>query len=648
MELVELKRALATRAEEVCRHLLPDGKVDGRDWVIGDLSGSAGKSLKICLSGDRAGIWHDFAAGGGSNNLLELWAQARNIDFKDALSEAKAWLKDRGVVDRHPIKQLEKKTYSKPDKKGITFLANKAEFYLKVDRHLPLEIVKEFKISMTDNEADEEIAIVFPYLSEVGPQHESQMIKFVKLQRDERGKKQSWTSKNTPKVLFGKHRRRSTDRSLLICEGEIDAMTWASLGLDKVCCTSVPFGAKHESEKTGQDPNLEWIQNDWDFICSFESIYLSFDMDEEGRLAVASILKRLGREICYIVSLPRKDANEMLQNGEQDGLRKAFSDARTLDPEQLKNAGHFRQEVLDRMYTGDAEAKRGIPLPFGKYPFHLRWNEWTAVTGQNGSGKTVVLGFVLLHLWKLGHPCLVASMEVPSAQTIQFYVSQTTGQHLPPRPLGERALDWLAGGFWFYDHVGEAKWEHVIETWRYAYRRYGIRFFVADSWMKMGIAADDFELQGKVCNAISDFVRDCDVHAFIVAHPRKKKDEIEVVNKMDVKGSGELTDQAHNVWVMWRNKAKEKNLEKMLKAKEDERHVKGLKGSKPDGQLIVSKQRNDLGDEPTIDLWFVKAAKQFFGHFREEGVCLLDEAVPETPPPPPEPSNEPPDEDVPF
>lgn len=643
MELPELKRALAERVEDVCAHLLPLGKRDGPEWVVGGLGGEAGKSLKISLRGEKAGVWRDFAGDVGGSNLLELWLQVRSMRFQEALTEAKAWLAQRGVKATERTRQAIRRTYSKPDKKGVTWIANAAEFYLTTDRRIPREIVELYRIAMTEDGEK----IVFPYLSEAPP-HPAQMLKFLGLKRDADGKKITYTSANTPKVLFGKHTMQPDDRHLLICEGEIDALSWASRKITGLCCTSVPFGAKWEG-KDGKDPNDEWIDNDWEWISRFERIYLSFDMDEPGRLACASIIKRLGREVCFVVKLPAKDANELLMADKGDALTAAFTAAQTLDPDSLKNVEAYRQEVLDAMYGANADAAKGIALPFGNQLARIRWHEWTVVTGLSGSGKTQLVDFILLHMWKNGHGSCIASMEVRTARTIQYMVSQATGERLPPKPKAEQALTWLAGGFWLYDRVGRADWREVLATFRYAYRRHGCRLFVIDSWMKLGIDPEDLEEQGEAANAFSNFVDEFPVHLFVVAHPRKPKTDEDVMGKSDIKGSGQITDEAQNVWTVWRNLKKEKTVETQMKnASQDQTILHNLRKGTKDAALIVTKNREE-GDLPEVDLWFVKECRQYFGHYRANGMSFLDESVPEAPAQPALPAvQENMDDDQPF
>lgn len=63
------------------------------------------------------------------------------------------------------------------------------------------------------------------------------------------------------------------------------------------------------------------------------------------------------------------------------------------------------------------------------------------------------------------------------------------------------------------------------------------------------------------------------MHIHLVCHSRKANDETQAPRKMDIRGSGSITDQVDNVFCVWRNK--------------DERRVPA-----EDALLIVDKQRN--------------------------------------------------------
>src|SRR5438552_8152984 len=89
----EVKELLRARIAELAPYLYPNGKRTGNHWCVGDVTGSPGKSFKICLTGDKAGLWGDFAdSQKHSRSLLDLWMQARSVDFGTALHEALHWL----------------------------------------------------------------------------------------------------------------------------------------------------------------------------------------------------------------------------------------------------------------------------------------------------------------------------------------------------------------------------------------------------------------------------------------------------------------------------------------------------------------------------------------------------------------------------
>jgi Protein of unknown function (DUF3987) len=87
-----LKAVLRERISELAPYLFPNGRREGAHWCVGDVTGAPGKSFKICLAGDKKGLWGDFAdAEKHSRSPLDLWMRARNVDFKTALREAAEW-----------------------------------------------------------------------------------------------------------------------------------------------------------------------------------------------------------------------------------------------------------------------------------------------------------------------------------------------------------------------------------------------------------------------------------------------------------------------------------------------------------------------------------------------------------------------------
>lgn len=81
-------QAIAAQAlahiEAICTRWLPDGKKAGHEWEIGDRHGTPGKSLKVHLSGNKAGMWADFSTGDKGRDLVSLVAFIDGVSQGDA------------------------------------------------------------------------------------------------------------------------------------------------------------------------------------------------------------------------------------------------------------------------------------------------------------------------------------------------------------------------------------------------------------------------------------------------------------------------------------------------------------------------------------------------------------------------------------
>src|SRR5262249_11189341 len=84
---------LVSHAEEVVKHLLPNAKKRGKDYVIGSLSGEEGQSLHITVEGASIGRWRDFSTG-DKGNISGLWRAVRQIpkdDYKTFFEQLEAF-----------------------------------------------------------------------------------------------------------------------------------------------------------------------------------------------------------------------------------------------------------------------------------------------------------------------------------------------------------------------------------------------------------------------------------------------------------------------------------------------------------------------------------------------------------------------------
>lgn len=578
MKAAELAALLARDAEGVAKMLLPQGKRDGQEWRAGSLDGEAGKSLGVHLTGQKAGVFCDFATGEGGD-LLDLWAQTRGVGIGEACKQVADYLgvREARVDNPRPV------SYQRPAREGIKGLTEAHRAWLVDDRGLSLEAVKAYRIASKGDE------IMFPSLVE----GELVAAKYRRLPKGFR------VDAGCEPVLFGWQAIPADARSVVIVEGEPDALAMYTLGFPAL---SVPFGGG------AGDKQDKWIASEFDRLAPFDRIYLALDTDGPGQEATAAIVKRLGRERCFLVELPHKDANACIEQGmTKADMAALVKSAKTLDPEALRNAAEYTDAVLREF--SDASTDYGIPLPWGKAHGKLiiRMSEVVVLAGINGHGKSEVAGHMVVEALRSRWTACVASMEFRPAKWLKRMVRQAVGRSDPASQFIAHSMRWLGERLWVFDATGTAKADVILETFAYAAKRYGVELFVIDNLAKCGFDEDDYNGQKGFVDRLTDFAKVFNVAVILVAHMRKGQNENEDAGKMGIKGSGAITDMVDTVLTVWRNKPKEEAIrraESMQKPAEQETL------DKPDAILTCVKQRNGE-DEPKIALWFDKDSHQF-------------------------------------
>lgn len=578
MKPSDLAAMLARDAEGVARMLLPHGKRVGHEFCAGSVGGEAGESLKVHLTGQKVGVWKDFSSNDKGGDLLDLWAAVRNLSVGEACREVRDYLGIREARVENP-----KPSYSRPSREGIKGLSEAHRRWLCLDRGISPESVVAYKLASRGDD------LMFPSLVE----GELVAAKYRKLPKSFR------VDANCEPVLFGWQAIPKGARSVVIVEGELDAVAMHSLGFPAL---SVPFGGG-----TG-DKQAKWIASEFDRLADFDRIYLALDMDGPGQDATAEIVKRLGRERCFVVELPHKDANAcLLADMTHADMAAVIKAAKTVDPEALRNASEYTDEVLREFSSTGTDT--GIQMPWDKLrgKLTIRMGEVVVLAGINGHGKTELAGNVCINANRMGWKGCVASMEFKPPKWLKRLVRQGVGRADPSHAFIRHTMEWLGQSLWVFDATGTAKAATIIETFGYAAKRYGVEFFIIDNLAKCGFDEDDYNGQKGFVDQLTDFAKSYNVAVILVAHMRKGTDESQDAGKMGIKGSGAITDMVDTVLSIWRNKPKEEKLRKLesIGGEPDE----DLIGT-PDAVLSCHKQRNGE-DEPKLALWFDKDSHQY-------------------------------------
>lgn len=603
MDANQIIELLNEKAESFCEWLYPEGVRKGKEWCVGSLAGEAGASLKICLEGEKTGVWSDFATGeeikGG--NLVALLMRKRGTTvWHKSLFEAKEWLGLPVGDDEDRFYRQRERNHGKFETAALDFVAldpNGPVFrYLTEKRGLSPATIATYRIRQHKASA----AMAF---CQASPDNKSvAFVKYVDVNRAAGGKKTEWVDpKGGRPGLWGKHAIDEEENEIVISEGEIDCVSLAEIGVSAV---SVPMGAG----------NHDWIEVDWKWLERFTEITLLFDNDVAGEKgaseAIQKLINRLGRARCRLAALPDgvKDANDAILQKRGTELATAISQAKSFDPAELKSVSEFRQQTKELFFpTKDQTNGKTffIPTDF----IRTRPGEVSLWTGINSHGKSSALLHNMIHLAAQGERVLIACMEASAQQTARILCRQAHAGYIDTEKDFNVAWDAIEPWFWIYDSQDVVKREEIMSTFEYAFRRYGVTQFMIDSFMTLDLSKDDYNAQSRMMDSLRLFAIRLNVHVHLVAHSRKGKDESERPGKMDVSGHADITNKAFNGYTIWRNVEKEHKLADALETNAEALHAKILI-EEHDAELICWKQRQ-TGHQPIFKLWFDRAALQF-------------------------------------
>lgn len=276
--------------------------------------------------------------------------------------------------------------------------------------------------------------------------------------------------------------------------------------------------------------------------------------------------------------------------------------AKVLSPEA------WREDLIAS--TKGGTQVHGARLPWGKTHDHLRFRmgEVTLWQGINGHGKSQLLGQATLAFAQQGEAVCNASFEMKPLSTLKRMLRQAGRNDTPSEAMANRLIDWLEGKYWLYDQQGQVKPDMMYAVIRYCAQKLKIKHIVIDSLMKCVRGEDDYNGQKDFVDMLTTLARDLGVHIHLVHHVRKGENEDKAPGKFDAKGSGAISDQVDQVLTVWRNKKKERTVERIQRTPgaliDDETQ------KQPDAVLICDKNRHGEW-EGSVQLWYDPRSLQY-------------------------------------
>jgi twinkle protein len=444
--------------------------------------------------------------------------------------------------------------------------------YLMDERGFTQETIKKFKLGFNNG------AISIPYFKD----GQCLNVKF-------RGivDKKYFREEGCASILFNLDNAVKFTGSVILTEGELDAIVWDQMGFSNV--VSVPNGAESFSD--------EWI----DDLEQFNEVYISFDMDEVGRRGAEKAADKLGRYRCLNILLPLKDPNDCLKAGftnqEMAGI---LATAKPFQSNIIKGPETFSNEIWD-LYNGQSISE-GILTgwrTFDDLLGGLRPNELTVLTGETASGKTTLAANLSYKLSEKQHPVLIASFEMKPIPIIKKMIQMGQGRPFRDLPKNEieAALQYISTlPLHFINIYGEIGTNELKNAIYYGKRQHGIEFVILDHLHFFLRYSGDQERQAidQALRDIKSWAMDLGIHVILIVHPTKLTYDNKVVHLNDLKGSSGLKQIPDNVLSIWRP-----------------RDGNDLKNPQNEIVLYILKVRDDSGDEGKVILTFDKRSQSY-------------------------------------
>lgn len=482
---------------------------------------------------------------------------------------------------QRPVRK--RKEYKKPQME-TTSLGSKIEDYL-TNRGFSMETWQKRGIQEVNG------SIALPY-------YENGELVLMKYRTPEKPSKH-WREPDGKPIFWGVD-LCNHQKPLIITEGEMDALALDECGIENV--VSVPSGAA----------DLTCVELCWEWLEKFNKVIIWGDNDQAGKDMVQKLILKLGNWRCSVVESKYKDANLHLCQEGRESVKKAIEDAK-----EVPVAGIIKVSEIKRIDFTKIPRVMSCIAGINKALAGYRMGELTVWTGTNASGKSTILGQEIIESIDQGYSVFAYSGELAQWMFKEWIHLQMCGpKHLETRydPVREKNVgqvsaeiasyleDWYSNQLYLYDSYSTEE-AQLIDLCEIAARKYGCKVFVLDNLMTTGLggnrAENLYQAQSEFVRRMVNFAKKYEVHVHLVAHPRKAYGKL---TKMDVSGSGDITNRADNVVCVYRFSEREKA---------DPEYADNYAGC--DGLVQIFKNRFYGSQDIEIGIGFNELSKRFYG-----------------------------------
>ena len=312
---------------------------------------------------------------------------------------------------------------------------------------------------------------------------------------------------------------------IIICEGEIDALSFIQAGFDNVI--SVPNGAN-----IGK---MEYFDSSFDDLNKLKSFIIATDNDVKGVELKNDLIRRLGMERCKTVAFKHyKDANDVLSAEGADLLKKIVNDAKMIPVPDVFSVNDFEHDIEDYFENGMPQGKTiGDP----NIDELVRWQtgRFGVVTGIPGMGKSEFVDFVITKLnflygWPLGYYA-PESMPLPLhfSKIFPKFIGKEFKKGVINEAEKEIGKEYINKNVFWVNPVFDINIDEILARFEYLVKAKGVKVFVIDPFNRIEQTAGHGDNERlfikKTLVKMTSFAKRTDSLLLLIAHPTKMRKE---------------------------------------------------------------------------------------------------------------------------
>ena len=323
---------------------------------------------------------------------------------------------------------------------------------------------------------------------------------------------------------------------VIICEGEIDCLSFKEIGLNQV--VSIPHGAVMKVTDGKIDPQedtkFRFIWNAKSKLDKCNKIILALDNDKSGQAMAEEIARRVGKDKCWKIEYPEgcKDANEVLVKFGVEKLDEIATRPIPYPVSGLYDAEHFYEEV-DDIY--DKGVGTGISTGYKDVDdiYTVVEGQLSVVTGHPSSGKSEFIDQIMVNIakeknWKFGICSFENEPRIHISKLISKYLEKPffgdASKRMSKEELKE-GKEFVQKHFSFlYQADGSlSSLDSIITRMKIAVMRHGVRGIIIDPYNYIARDQDTSETDwiSEMLTKLRVFAQAHSIHIWFVAHPTK-------------------------------------------------------------------------------------------------------------------------------